>query len=266
MVTLRTAAALVGLLALEACAPYDTVTTIGPPGRSQAQHDFDANSCNVRTAYSPDHTRAYEQCMHVLGYDVQLSNGTTWPGAPQYTYIPQPYQGYAPPSYTPSPSIPEKSEESRPAASAAVRFQTIVQQNQEAIFEAAHPTGHLDSESATIVRSDLGSAVIVNDINWRGRLSGRNYQTALSFTLSYNTDGVIESVSMEVTESGDPPVLAFEGLNLTKEFALSRFSNRLQNQGRDVSAFIVKLINSNLSVEQAVSEYLKYLSNNNLTS
>jgi hypothetical protein len=203
--------------------------------------------------------------MHVLGYDVQLSNGTVWPGAPQYTYIPQPYQGYVPPSYTPSPSIPEKSEASTPAASAAVRFQTIVQQNQEAIFEAAHPTGHLDSASATVVRSDWGTAVIVDDIDWRGP-SGKNFQTALRFTLSYNADVVIESVSMEVTESGNPLFLAFEGLNLTKEFALSRFSNRLKNEGRDVSAFIVKLINSNLSVEQAVSEYLKYLSNNNLTS
>lgn len=104
---LRTAAPLVGLLTLGACAPYTNVETFGPPGKSQAQLDSEANLCNRRTAYSPNHRAAYEQCMHILHNDVRLPDGTMWPGAPQYVYTPQPY---TPPPYAPSPYVPEQQQ------------------------------------------------------------------------------------------------------------------------------------------------------------
>jgi hypothetical protein len=107
-VVLRTAAPLAGLLTLGACAPYTNVETFGPPGKSQVQLDSEANLCDRRTAYSPNHVAAYAQCMHILHNDVRLPDGTIWPGAPQYVYTPQPY---TPPPNAPSPYVPEQPPE-----------------------------------------------------------------------------------------------------------------------------------------------------------
>jgi hypothetical protein len=95
------------MFTLEACATYDTVTTIRAAGVSQAQHDFDQNNCDAITSYSRNHTLAYERCMHMRGYDVALANGGIWPGIP-------PQQASIPETYTP-PSSETPQESSIPS-------------------------------------------------------------------------------------------------------------------------------------------------------
>ena len=94
--TWRPAIAIVGLFALEGCAPNDTiVTTLAPAGKSPAQHNFDANRCDRQTGYSSNRLAAYDRCMHALGYAVVLDDGRIWPGAAPYV----------------APSAPEESQE-----------------------------------------------------------------------------------------------------------------------------------------------------------
>ena len=100
---------------------------------------------------------------------------------------------------------------------------------------------------------------------WRGP-SGKSFQTVLRFTLAFDSQGSINSVAMDVQESGKSFFAAFEGLNLSKEAALSYFSHKLREEGHNVGSFFVKLINSNMSIQDALVECLQYMTNNQSVS
>lgn len=209
---------IIGAFALSACA-----TAMGPPGKPQASLDSENALCS---RYALNRELVYAQCMLNFGNTVRLSDGRILEPQ-QYTYAPPPNPALlypAPPA--PSYPAPERLPEAAQPASAAVRFRNVVLENQEGIFKAAHPSSKLDNASSDIIRSDNSGAVIVDNLFWHGP-SGRTFQTMLQFTIYYDTQGNISSADMKIAESGNPLFSAFEGLNITKEVALSYFSSKL---------------------------------------
>lgn len=93
---------LIGLLALDACA-----TATGPPGKPQAQLDYENNFCSIRASRMyrfADVNLAYAQCMVGFGNTVRLPDGRTV--EPHYVYAAPSPQYYQPPQYTPPEAVP----------------------------------------------------------------------------------------------------------------------------------------------------------------
>jgi hypothetical protein len=196
---------------------------------------------------------------------------------PQYNYQPRPYipppsapeeQPYTPPYSSPVPSTaleqsppaepPQSSEQFSPAVthdSGATLFRAILNAHQELILLAAHPSGIIDSTNVVIEQSDANGAIIADSIAWHAK---RSFRTTLRFTLSYDSEGAVESVNIGVEETNDP-FPAFLAADMAKQAVSHYASDKLKNSAARVA---IKTINSNTNIKQGLELFLKYLVNN----
>jgi hypothetical protein len=169
---------------------------------------------------------------------------------PTPTIVPSPTPG----PYT-SPPNPV------PPAYPIVHFRALIEEYQYEIFKAAHPTGNLDRNSSTaqITQDDGQTGVVVDNISWRGRVSGKFYQTTLQFILTYNNNH-IETAKMTVEEMNHPFLSSFSVAEYSKEAALLYLSDKMKAKHGGAS-IVGRIINSATSVESAVPALLKYAAN-----
>jgi hypothetical protein len=66
---------------------------------------------------------------------------------------------------------------------------------------------------------------------------------------------------MSVSETNNPFPQAFLGTEISKAAALKYLSNKLNEQNHRAASVVVRIINNNMSVQDALGEILLYLAN-----
>ena len=87
-----------GVVLLTSCAPAPLVQSFPPAGKNQAQFNSEYDYCDgkARSVLPQHRTDEFVACMHAIGNDVRLANGSTIPGDSQYSQ-------QAPQRYTQAP-------------------------------------------------------------------------------------------------------------------------------------------------------------------
>ncbi len=184
---------------------------------------------------------------------------------PSYSPPLEPPPRYEPPPDPPKRSVspPEELAASRSAGSAqsvcVVRsLDNIVRQYRMEIFRVAHPSGQVDEIGSQINSSTEGRAVVLHQTNWRGRATGKSYQTALRFTFDYRSPTLVDSVSVDALENNNPFPPAFLASEAAKQALLHFVSDKLKERGLLPASIAARIINSSMSVKGALTEGLKY--------
>ena len=240
-----------------------TVAVVPNPGKSFDAFQADQNICKgfaQGTSSQQQYDTSYSQCMYsrgnqVPGYgppSIASNDEEDTRSPPEYT--PEPVPSYPTPERRSSPSSTEPPSSPRANSSVPTLFRTIVIANQEIILLAAHPSGTIDNKNVTIEQNDANGAVIVDAIDWHAK---RSFRTTLRFELSYDNEGAVSSVKIDVEETSDPAP-AFLAADIAKQLIMHYASDKAKNS---IFKAVLKTINSNTSVERGLEEFLKYLVN-----
>jgi hypothetical protein len=259
--------ALSALLVLGAC---DTPTTtfqsrsladIVPAwcsdSKSQAECDNDVQVCKIISANRQSVIQEYGQCMVDRGDIILYTDGQYYyPPVAAVTPTPPP-----PPEPLPgreeTPSVASRSPpEIAIGGPAASRFQDVLHSHQELLLLAAHPSGVINDSNVAIQQADSHRAILADDINWHGP-SGKQFRIIFTFTLAYDDQNTIDTVTMSVEEIGNP-FPAFLAANIAKQAILHYASDKVESRAAKV---LIKVFNAETSIESGLSLALKEMAN-----
>jgi hypothetical protein len=279
--------------------PYPNVQAWAGPNKPREYGEYDERFCMNAYDNSNYNENVYVQCMSERGNIVLkdgyfyaygtpprlaeycgpapppcFSRSTGWlvlTTPPEVAHNPLPVPEPVPEENQASVfSPPETATSSPPAASlpevqnnnlapALARFKNILDEHPSWILKAAHFAGIYDSDSVHMTSSDGTHAILIQDIDWHGALSGTPYRTTFRFSVTCENPEVIDNVNIEVADTNNPPP-AFLGTTVIKNaIVLALIEEITIIRGAAIAANAARAINVSISVKDMLSYALKYV-------